>query len=870
MATMAFTPSHCSPQLRALVLLLVTVAGSGFRTHATFAQAPAPAASTPIPARLATQTFWYGNTWPATARTQVGHSRLYVQNVIFDLKLHAPTGRIFTNSVWDEASSEGGIYTTDGDKFGNPNEPNAGNVSMHMHGNGGFAVAVHDQYVFLAIARRDRDKERIYEYSGVARYFPDARPAPWKEGWDEGNNRLPVTWGTRDDRPTGLAVHENTLFVSVPSARSIRMFDVHAMTPRGEMKIAGVPGQMVVDRAGVLWVIDRTQNHVLRMRRDGASTGPPITDVKVPVDVALDEQGRLLVADNGVDRQQIRTYDPTTGLLLDTFGSPIYALEPRGLVAPGRFFGLTAIDVDPNSGDLFVATNGQVGQQPNDIAHGTTLQKFDRNRQLLWTRIASEFVTIGDFDPTPSTNAVQRIFTGQAIMELDLRSPAPSAWKRVAVTIDPLRFPDDPRLHWPGNWSAKVVRPTRDGQSHLLLALTRQRGGQLAIYRFDHHIAVPAAYFDDDTTKLFPPHHPASTLSHTWDGDAGDYPLAVEYRDESDGTAWMNLRIDGRDIDTWRLSAQSDAFETRRVTSVKLSCGSVVELRAARHAGEMASVRSLQIGQRLIAAPSMDMKHFTRGSVEGVPVATTSSSGGPYVWIDGFHDQQRDGRFQPQEFTWLDPRGAGLSGRAHDIDEQGNLWFSGPGAQIVLLRLERFDDAGVPVYSRALEKFPKPARVADLHRLNYDVASDRMIILSIQESKPSRAIELQCYEQWSQRPGTLAWATALPYRDSPGGGTAAADVEPVALTVEGDYIFIAYEKGLDAKTAGQVLVKRLHDGQDLGVIEPSAAVHHGGWVDANYAIQARRLADGSYLIAVEDDGFAKTLVHVWKPTPPEK
>lgn len=97
---------------------------------------------------------------------------------------------------------------------------------------------------------------------------------------------------------------------------------------------------------------------------------------------------------------------------------------------PGAFFGLISIDIDPTNGDLYIATNGQVGKQPDEIAHGTTLQKYGRERKLRWTRFASEFVTVGDFDPAePDT----RIYTSNAVFVRKSASDTPAARRGIGT-----------------------------------------------------------------------------------------------------------------------------------------------------------------------------------------------------------------------------------------------------------------------------------------------------------------------------------------------------------------------------------------------------------------------------------------------------
>ena len=71
-----------------------------------------------------------------------------------------------------------------------------------------------------------------------------------------------------------------------------------------------------------------------------------------------------------------------------------------------------------------------------------------------------------------------------------------------------------------------------------------------------------------------------------------------------------------------------------------------------------------------------------------------------------------------------------------------------------------------------------------------------------------------------------------------------------AFTVEGDYIFVALAR------YGHITVYDAHSGKLVGRIEPGENVkRQSGWCDFNYAINAMKQADGSYLI-LHENAFA--------------
>ena len=81
-----------------------------------------------------------------------------------------------------------------------------------------------------------------------------------------------------------------------------------------------------------------------------------------------------------------------------------------------------------------------------------------------------------------------------------------------------------------------------------------------------------------------------------------------------------------------------------------------------------------------------------------------------------------------------------------------------------------------------------------------------------------------------------------------------------AFTVEGGYIFVAIAR------YGYITIYDRKTGKFVGRIEPGDEVHRqSGWTDFNYAINAMKQTDGSYIILHEENAFAKVLCYHWKP-----
>lgn len=93
--------------------------------------------------------------------------------------------------------------------------------------------------------------------------------------------------------------------------------------------------------------------------------------------------------------------------------------------------------------------------------------------------------------------------------------------------------------------------------------------------------------------------------------------------------------------------------------------------------------------------------------------------------------------------------------------------------------------------------------------------------------------------------------------------TSAAGKEAACVTAAGDYVFTC-----GWKERGRVFVNRLSDGAPVGVFDPGptvGGVDKTGWVDVLTGVTAHRQADGTYLVFVEEDYRAKSILYPRKP-----
>jgi len=462
------------------------------------------------------RTFWYGNTWGGGS----GPSAAYFQQSVDDIVVHGK--RIYAITPWDEHGGEAGIYTTDGDKVGVPEAQGDWAAQFHSWGwSGGTALATDGTFVWYAVGQNGEAGQG--KFAGVARYAMDGTAAKW-DGATVGY-RLKLEGG---GKPPGLAVHAGELFVSDPASGRILVFSTTTMKPLRAMPCAD-PGRLLIGAApeSALWVINTAAKQVRKLGRDGKDLGVAISDCALPVALALDRDGSLLVADGALDRQCIRRYRADGRFTGDSFGGPIYLGDKPGLVGPGRFFRITSIATD-SEGALYVAC----------WDYGAKLHKYDAKRKPVWTRQGTEFVSCADADPGEEGT----LYSVGHRYAMDFTKAPAQAWRDVAITLDPLRYPLDPRLQTP--WQA--MRVLRLGGQRILVG-KQQMGGNWYFWRFVGEIAVPAAMYYPDGAKSdeYPPNHPERGAFLWIDADGDGAMQAGEYHSAPDSGQCTALDASG-------------------------------------------------------------------------------------------------------------------------------------------------------------------------------------------------------------------------------------------------------------------------------------------------------------------------------------
>jgi len=517
---------HCRMSFR-----VPAIAGVIISTVTALSVAALSLTSNSLP-NISYKTSWLGNTFGGGSKwVQIQIAAMYVGN----------DGTVYTNSVWDEAGREAGIYQ-DGDAIGKAN-------TLHGWGRtGGEAVTANGKYLYIAMTQGAIGRMVIQDYPPyktnwycVRRYKLSGEPAPLAGGRGYDKSMLIVSTSRQ---VTGLANAGSELYVSDSAANRTRVYDAETMAELRSWSVDR-PRQMAVDSQGNLWIIQgkdaRNSPKILNYSKTGTLLSKKITEVVDPTALAIDNQGRLLVAKNKPDQQVLIYNISRIPKLIRTFGDEggIYSGTP-GEVGELKLNGLTGVGTDA-AGNIYVSNDG-LGSS------GTDLRKFSRLGKLQWQLLGLQFVDNADADP--DTDGVD-VFTKHEhfIMDYSKGNGQESVYK--AYTVDKFRYPDDdPRLHNEDHSAASVFVRRIEGKRFLYL--TGMYAKQLSVYRMKGEIAVPSVIFAREHST-WPTNQPA-TGSWLWRDKNGDGSIqSDEYESlgAADGSIWG-----------WQVDSKGDIWQT--------------------------------------------------------------------------------------------------------------------------------------------------------------------------------------------------------------------------------------------------------------------------------------------------------------------
>lgn len=141
------------------------------------------------------------------------------------------------------------------------------------------------------------------------------------------------------DRPLGVAVHGDRLYVGNAGRGNVELYDLAARRFVGVLGAAELPNGIAVAPDGVVYVADSAAGAVLVFGPDGAPRGRLGGTLRFPVAVAADG-AHVVVAEGGAHRLQLFHRD---GLVLRTIGEPV-PVEAASLADfAGRFTRLQSV-----------------------------------------------------------------------------------------------------------------------------------------------------------------------------------------------------------------------------------------------------------------------------------------------------------------------------------------------------------------------------------------------------------------------------------------------------------------------------------------------------------------------------------------------
>ena len=221
--------------------------------------------------------------------------------------------------------------------------------------------------------------------------------------------------------------------------------------------------------------------------------------------------------------------------------------------------------------------------------------------------------------------------------------------------------------------------------------------------------------------------------------------------------------------------------------------------------------------------------------------------GKPFIW----RDSNGDGDYQADEYA---PNTDRVRPGPFYVDKLGNIWMA---YGFFRYDFQGLDGKGNPIYSAdKITVMEKPKRMKNVARVCYD--SDTDTLVAAEEGVDERG-----------HPDMRHIGRIFVCRKYLAGNrdavicTSGAGREAACIAIAGDYVFTG-----GWKERGRVHVDRLTNGAAVGVFDPGltvGGVDKTGWVDILTGITAHKRQDGTYLIFIEEDYRAKSILYRWKP-----
>ena len=231
-----------------------------------------------------------------------------------------------------------------------------------------------------------------------------------------------------------------------------------------------------------------------------------------------------------------------------------------------------------------------------------------------------------------------------------------------------------------------------------------------------------------------------------------------------------------------------------------------------------------------------------------------------WLWIDS----NLNGQFERNEFT-VDPK---KTERSTDwfIESDGTLWTV---ASKTIRKFTTVYNGEYPEWNfNNIQEFNIPKPFTSVKRLAYDRATDSMYLTGYTSNHPYegnwKAIGkvMARFDNWSTAP-KLNWILDTPWQTHSKDGRQ----KPIALALEGDYIFIGIGstgKQKNLLEQSTILVYDKLSRKYIGSMQQSNKIGPI-MLDKGQGLNVRKISDREYWIFIEDAAYARSVIFKWNP-----
>jgi len=276
------------------------------------------------------------------------------------------------------------------------------------------------------------DNDFIYSVSKCYTFYKLNRKSPYS---------IVKSWKV-EDNIDALSVKNGKLFLGSEEGK----VEIHNTSDYGLVKSFNVGGwvkDIAIDNSDYLWIISGTV--IKKYNQNGEYQNVSISDVVDPTSVSIDNTGKLIVCEDG-PRKQVLFYNISGIPSLDhTFGdlNGLYS-GVAGEMQPTKLFNLAGAATDQN-GNLYVACSKQEA----------VLRKFNASGTMQWQIFSNTY--IDNFAVDPDSDG-KYLYGVDEIFEMDYTKSPGADSKLIALTYNPVKYPDDSRNFGGGHQFASPMK----------------------------------------------------------------------------------------------------------------------------------------------------------------------------------------------------------------------------------------------------------------------------------------------------------------------------------------------------------------------------------------------------------------------------